>query len=74
MAKEKTDLSKEDVHYANADKEQRVRKAVAGLRPADSTEMKLLGQMKSKFDGEELVLEVYKGLGGAYSLLEKAPE
>ena len=59
----------DQIHYDNLQKEARARNAITGKAEPDSNEAKLAGRLANEFSGEELVLEIYKGLGGAWSTI-----
>lgn len=54
-----------NIHYSNLQKEARARIAVDGKAEPDSAEAKLAARFND-LSGEDKVLAVYKGLGGAY--------
>ena len=72
MEKSKKITKFEDIdssEMVNGVKAMRAYKAVYGGAKGGSAEVLLAGQLRGKFEGEELVIEVYKGLGG---LMNKA--
>lgn len=71
MAKEKTIIKFEDMDSSamvNIVKAQRAFKAVYGGAKGGSAEITLAGKLRGEYEGEELVMEVYKGLGGLMSV------
>ena len=67
MAKEKTITKFEDVDSSamvNGVKALRAFKAVYGGAKGGSAEIVLAGKLRGEYEGQELVEEVYKGLGG----------
>ena len=69
MAKEKKQLDAEkqlDLVNVCVDKEklERAQRAVSGGAKSQSAESVLLARFKGEFEGDNLVLEIYKGLAG----------
>ena len=67
MAKEKTITKFENVDLSamvNGVKANRAFKAVYGGAKGGSAEIVLAGKLRGEYEGQELVEEVYKGLGG----------
>ncbi len=67
MTKEKTITKFEDIDTSacvNGVKALRAYKAVYGGAKGGSAEITLAGKLRGEYEGQELVIEVYKGLGG----------
>ena len=68
MKKEQSEIKKiEDIDISsmvNGVKAIRAFKAVYGGAKGGSAEVSLAGQLRGEYEGQELVEEVYKGLGG----------
>ena len=47
---------------------ERAKKAVYGGAKGDTAEVKLANQLRGKYEGDVLVVEVYRGLGGLIDL------
>lgn len=67
MKNTKTILKFEDIDCSdmvNLEKAKRAFKGVYGGAKGDTAEICLANKLRGEFEGEELVREVYKGLGG----------